>query len=620
MQLEQLAGAQPAGEAEQLGEVAERGAGRGRAGRLARPRGRRRRVGRTRPQAIFTSVDLPAPFGPEQPDQLARLDLQVDPGQRLGRPVALGEPLAVEGGGHAAQCRKRGRSLRCGLGPPARAPPRRVEPLRLSALDAPHDVEPQAALVDRGTVAARSRRSRDRGCGRGRRSCRDPLRRTCGRGPSRRSGGRCPGRPGACRHRRYRRADPRRRRPPAGRPGPDRAPGRRPGRRRRRPCRRRPLILSRPRRPSITSPPPLPPSRSFPLPPSITSLPPAPFTTSLPPRPQMTSLPRVPLIRSLPGVPTIVQRSSATSEPPGPDPASLESEIRSTSDRNSLSESVRCVNVTPGPPGPGVSPPGRCCAAPRCRSGSPRCPRCRAPPRWSPSSSAAPGGSCDPRRARRRRPGSPRWRSRVSTAVISSLPSETGVPLPVVDEHRLDRGARSEVRDAVVDEAPVEAEHALPGVRLRHEGGRGPGARALEQLQQVDEHGRARHEAPELASSRRLVRVLLRAQRRAACRSALRERARPALRAGVERAPVRGPGRSRPEPRRRRRARVRRAPTRGPGSATLDAASLQTSSSVDPSFSLRVAEGWLVVPIHGRSHARSGRMAYGLDGRPSRTA
>ena len=35
-------------------------------------------VGRTSPQAIFTSVDLPAPFGPEQADQLALADLEVD--------------------------------------------------------------------------------------------------------------------------------------------------------------------------------------------------------------------------------------------------------------------------------------------------------------------------------------------------------------------------------------------------------------------------------------------------------------------------------------------------------------------------------------------------------------
>ena len=63
---QQLSRAVPAREAEQLGEVAEARRARGELGgspfMLAVPP-----LGRTRPQAILTSVDLPAPFGPSKP-------------------------------------------------------------------------------------------------------------------------------------------------------------------------------------------------------------------------------------------------------------------------------------------------------------------------------------------------------------------------------------------------------------------------------------------------------------------------------------------------------------------------------------------------------------------------
>ena len=67
VQVEHLVAARPAGEAEELGEVAEPRArlDANRPGGRAPPRGPR--SGRTRPQAIFTSVDLPAPFGPSSP-------------------------------------------------------------------------------------------------------------------------------------------------------------------------------------------------------------------------------------------------------------------------------------------------------------------------------------------------------------------------------------------------------------------------------------------------------------------------------------------------------------------------------------------------------------------------
>ena len=67
VQLEHLVGRVPAGEAEELGEVAERRARGARAGARAGDLARRRRSARTSPTAIFTSVDLPAPFGPSRP-------------------------------------------------------------------------------------------------------------------------------------------------------------------------------------------------------------------------------------------------------------------------------------------------------------------------------------------------------------------------------------------------------------------------------------------------------------------------------------------------------------------------------------------------------------------------
>ena len=67
VKLEHLVRRVPAGEAEELREVAELGAG-GAASRRGRRRPRPGRASaRTSPTAIFTSVDLPAPFGPSSP-------------------------------------------------------------------------------------------------------------------------------------------------------------------------------------------------------------------------------------------------------------------------------------------------------------------------------------------------------------------------------------------------------------------------------------------------------------------------------------------------------------------------------------------------------------------------
>ena len=66
-------------------------------------------VGRTRPQAILTSVDLPAPFGPSKPDQLSLLNLEVDALERVDAAVPLLQTVNREGGRcggrHAASVR-----------------------------------------------------------------------------------------------------------------------------------------------------------------------------------------------------------------------------------------------------------------------------------------------------------------------------------------------------------------------------------------------------------------------------------------------------------------------------------------------------------------------------------
>ena len=90
VQLEQLVGRAPVREAEQLGEVAERALRPRRSPARRAADGRASpALGRTSPQAIFTSVDLPAPFGPSRPDELALADLEVDAAERGYRPVAL---------------------------------------------------------------------------------------------------------------------------------------------------------------------------------------------------------------------------------------------------------------------------------------------------------------------------------------------------------------------------------------------------------------------------------------------------------------------------------------------------------------------------------------------------
>ena len=119
VELDQLVGAQPVGKAEQLGEVADLPARRGRAGRRARHLGLA--CGRAHEAAgDLGERRLAGPVRAEQADELPGLDAEVHPRQRLRAPVALAELAAGEGGRHRAQCRK----LPGGVRRSARGPPR----------------------------------------------------------------------------------------------------------------------------------------------------------------------------------------------------------------------------------------------------------------------------------------------------------------------------------------------------------------------------------------------------------------------------------------------------------------------------------------------------------------
>src|SRR6185437_15263895 len=94
-----LVGGHPAREAEELCEVAERLPGGERAG------GRPRHLGAAarRPDEAAGDLDerrLPRAVRAEQPDELARLDGQIDAGQRLHPPVALLEARDAQDGSH----------------------------------------------------------------------------------------------------------------------------------------------------------------------------------------------------------------------------------------------------------------------------------------------------------------------------------------------------------------------------------------------------------------------------------------------------------------------------------------------------------------------------------------
>ena len=99
MELQQLARGRPVGEAEELGEVAEA------AMRLARAGGRAAdlHLAGARPHQAAGDLHerrLPGAVRPEQADELAGADLDVDAAQRLHRPVGLVQARDRQGGSH----------------------------------------------------------------------------------------------------------------------------------------------------------------------------------------------------------------------------------------------------------------------------------------------------------------------------------------------------------------------------------------------------------------------------------------------------------------------------------------------------------------------------------------
>jgi hypothetical protein len=102
MQLEQLVGGHPAWEAEQLGEIPECGTSLPRAGaRTANLRTPSRRADET--ARNLDERGFPGAVRPEQADQLALADLEIDSGQRFDRPVTLDEAADGERCGHGAE-------------------------------------------------------------------------------------------------------------------------------------------------------------------------------------------------------------------------------------------------------------------------------------------------------------------------------------------------------------------------------------------------------------------------------------------------------------------------------------------------------------------------------------
>ena len=118
------------------------------AGDRPRRRAARRRADLTSPLTPFSSVDLPGPVGPEQRDDLALVDLEVDPEEDLHRPVGDLDLLARE---RPARARRGGRPppFAGRRGRPARQPCRRRvfrERARTRAQPVSHPVAPSSSL------------------------------------------------------------------------------------------------------------------------------------------------------------------------------------------------------------------------------------------------------------------------------------------------------------------------------------------------------------------------------------------------------------------------------------------------------------------------------------------
>ncbi len=157
---EQLVGRHPARKPEHLGEVPERGRGR-----RPSPHGRRQisavpSVGRTSPQAILTSVDLPAPFGPSRPSSSPSPTSRSTSVERPDPPVPLAERADGEGGRHTPSVGRSWTTIAAGVrtGDPvsqdrAARPPGGDDPARDAARD--REAERRAAPGRHGRGPAR---------------------------------------------------------------------------------------------------------------------------------------------------------------------------------------------------------------------------------------------------------------------------------------------------------------------------------------------------------------------------------------------------------------------------------------------------------------------------------
>src|SRR5215218_2026409 len=127
VQPEQLVRGAPVGEAEQLGQVAELRVGGGRAGRAPADLDRSR-ARPDQPAGDLHQRRLAGAVGPEQPEQLAGAELEVDSAQRLHRAIGLAQARDREGGGHP---RVGSHAMTARLAPP----PLRWDGTRLHVLD-----------------------------------------------------------------------------------------------------------------------------------------------------------------------------------------------------------------------------------------------------------------------------------------------------------------------------------------------------------------------------------------------------------------------------------------------------------------------------------------------------
>src|SRR2546423_73604 len=100
MELQHLVGRVPAGKAEKLGEIAQRGAGvarsRSRSGDLRRTSGRAHE-----PEGDLHESRFARAVRAEEPDELAFADFEVDALQCIDRAVTLAEPANGESSRHA---------------------------------------------------------------------------------------------------------------------------------------------------------------------------------------------------------------------------------------------------------------------------------------------------------------------------------------------------------------------------------------------------------------------------------------------------------------------------------------------------------------------------------------